>query len=72
MPKKLLSQLLQRHRSQYLKTITPVPLPPELCLVFQRHHTMIYNVAQLLIWFITESQIGTFKVMVNRQLAPGR
>lgn len=48
------------------------PPPPSFCLVFQRHHTEIYNVAQLLIWFSAKSQIGTSKVMVNRQLAPGR
>lgn len=28
---------------------------------FPRHHIVIYNFAQLLIWFITESQIGTFQ-----------
>ena len=46
--------------------------PPRFCLVFQRHPTEIYNVTQLLIWFIAKSQIGTSKVMVNRPLAPGR
>lgn len=45
---------------------------PRFCLVFQRHPTEIYNVTQLLIWFIAKSQIDTSKVMVNRQLAPGR
>ena len=48
------------------------PPPPRFCLVFQRHHTEIYDAAQLLIWFIAKSQIGLSKVMVNRQLAPGR
>lgn len=48
------------------------PCPCHLSSVWFSKGTMIHNVAQLLIWFITESQIGTFKVMVNRQLAPGR
>lgn len=42
------------------------------CLVFQRHHTVIPNSAQPWIWFLAESQVGTFKVGVSRQLSPGR
>ena len=47
-------------------------LSPKCCLGLQRHHTVIYSFAQLWIWFITESQIGTFKVRVNGQLSPPR
>lgn len=49
----------------------PPPPPPRFCLVFQRHHTEIYDAAQLLIWFIAKRQMGPSEVMENRQLAPG-
>lgn len=73
MPKKGLSRPLWKHRPQYSTTVMATAgHTPKCGLVFQRPHSMIYTFVQLLIWFITESQIGTFKVRANRQLSPGR
>lgn len=77
MPKKLLSQLLFKHRPQHQNNNKrtppfycgpPAQWAPMCCLIFQRHHIAI----ELPIWFLTESQIGTSKVREKRQLSPGR
>jgi len=70
--KKLLSRPLWKHGPQYSTMMTTQGTTPRCCLVFQRHLNVIYNFAQLLIWFVTQSRTGTFKVGVNRQLSPGR
>lgn len=71
MPKKLLSQLLRKHRLQHQNNKGTTP-DPKSCLLVQRHRTVIEDCAQLQIWFLPESQIGTFKVRENRPLSPGR
>ena len=70
--KKLLSQPLWKHKPQYSTVMTATGPTPECCLMFQRHLNLTYDFGQLLILFITQRQLGTFKVRVNTQLSPGR
>lgn len=65
MLKKLLSWPLLKYRPQYSMMVTTTRHHPQVLPGVQGHHNVIYNFAQLSIWFITESQIGTFKVRVN-------